>query len=198
MILSRAFYIAVLLIGMSCKKEDTALVENVTVELPEKVEFSPSGEMPAKPAAILNVPILNNQVSLPPVTLPKLDDNKSKEFGLPKKSLSVEQNVLFRDPFLSYLGSASDQEIRQIKDAALLDFDIKNYKYVGFLLQGSTALALIEDSSGMGYTVKIGSKIGKNAGRVESVHPNEIVIKEERQDGTGKGQSSYTTLKLAH
>ncbi len=201
MILFRAFGILVLLAGMSCTKEGASDVENVvTVDLPEKIEFSPSGKTLVRDkltsqsveSSALRIPIVNNSVFLPLVTLtPKvLAKEQVTSLDLSKKNLPVEQKPLFRDPFSSYLASASEEEMHQERESALLDFDAETYKYVGFLMQGGIALALIEDPSGVGYTLKVGSQIGKNSGRVESVQSNQIVIKE--------GQSTYITLKLVH
>ena len=185
MILFRTFLILLLFIGMSCKKAETSNIENVvTVDLPEKIEFSPSGKMPDKNTT---KPV---STGAPVTPIPAALSAKIIPQNTAKETQPLDQNISFRDPFLSYLSSESEVQKYQAIESGLFNFEIKNYKYVGFLMQSGVGLALIEDPAGNGYTLKVGSKIGRNKGRVESIRFNQIVIKE--------GQNIYTTLKLAN
>ena len=46
-------------------------------------------------------------------------------------------------------------------------------------------IALIEDTSGLGYTVKVGTPIGMNNGKVKAIYRNLIIVEESCEDAYG-------------
>ena len=56
--------------------------------------------------------------------------------------------------------------------------------------------AMVQDGSGKGYTVKIGTLVGKRFGQVKQIRRDEIVVQEEFRDFTGKRIPVYKSLKL--
>ena len=58
-------------------------------------------------------------------------------------------------------------------------------------------MAMVEDTAGLGYTIRVGTKVGKHRGQVKSIRRLEVVIQEEFRDYTGKIIPVYKTLKMS-
>jgi len=56
---------------------------------------------------------------------------------------------------------------------------------VAILFSGKKALAMVQDSTGKGYIIKKGTKIGRR-GQVAEIMPNAVVVKEWFRDSSGK------------
>ena len=57
--------------------------------------------------------------------------------------------------------------------------------------------AMIEDSVGLGYVVKVGTPIGANDGKVKAIKPNEIVVEETYVDLFGGKKKREVNIKLS-
>ena len=57
-------------------------------------------------------------------------------------------------------------------------------------------MALVEDPSGRGHTVKIGTLVGKRLGQVKHIRRGEMVVQEEFRDFTGKRIPQLKEMKL--
>ncbi len=81
------------------------------------------------------------------------------------------------DPFESFVRvklSASSDEI----SSPLERFDLSQLIVTGIIWATRNARALIEDPSGKGYIVGVGTAIGKNRGKVIKIEDNRILVKE--------------------
>jgi Tfp pilus assembly protein PilP len=56
---------------------------------------------------------------------------------------------------------------------------------------------MIEDTAGLGYTVKIGTAIGNNDGRVKVIQQNHVIVEETYEDAYGARKRRDVTMKLA-
>jgi len=74
-------------------------------------------------------------------------------------------------------------EIGQLKLVAVV-WDIKEPK------------AMVEDATGLGYIVKIGTLIGPNEGKIKAIKPAEVVIEESFVDFYGAKKSQEISMKL--
>lgn len=74
-------------------------------------------------------------------------------------------------------------EIGQLKLVAVI-WDIKEPK------------AMVEDATGLGYIVKLGTLIGPNEGKVKTIKPNEVVIEESLVDFLGARKAQEISMKL--
>jgi type IV pilus assembly protein PilP len=71
-------------------------------------------------------------------------------------------------------------------------FPLESLKFVGFLQQGKTSLALISAPDKTVYRVRVGNYIGQNYGLVTGLNRDEVTVKEKVQDGTG----AYTERRV--
>lgn len=137
-----------------------------------------------------------------PVVVKKAETKAEAEVAEAESATTAEEvaytydPVNRRDPFKTYF----DELILVEADAANLTelqrVELDKLELVGVVTGTATPMAMVEDSTGRGYTVKIGTLIGKRFGQVKQIRRGEIVIQEEFRDFTGKRIPVYKSLKL--
>jgi Tfp pilus assembly protein PilP len=75
--------------------------------------------------------------------------------------------------------------------------DLGQLKVVGIIWDIKEPRAMVEDTAGLGYTVKVGTPIGSNDGKVKAIHRNQIIIEEISADIYGQRKSRDVSMKLA-
>ncbi|MDX8403150.1 MAG: pilus assembly protein PilP [Mariprofundaceae bacterium] len=111
-----------------------------------------------------------------------------------------------RDPFASYLvlvakrGRAilDDQRRRlENRERELLEnFDLSTLKLVGVYSMGEDQVAMVEDATGAGYTVRRGNYMGKNSGRIEKIDGSTLYLVEQVINPAGDVVDNQVTLTL--
>lgn len=102
-----------------------------------------------------------------------------------------------RDPFKTYFDELILVEADLENLTELQRIELDKLTLVGVVTGTATPMAMVEDSTGRGYTVKIGTLIGKRFGQVKQIRRGEVVVQEEFRDFTGKRIPVYKSLKLA-
>lgn len=100
-----------------------------------------------------------------------------------------------RDPFRSLYDELSHQS----SDADLTPlqtFEIDQLRLVGIVSRIATPYAMVEDPTSKGHTLRRGTLIGKNWGRVSQIQPDCVIIKEEYRDYTGRKVTNKTSMCL--
>jgi len=102
-----------------------------------------------------------------------------------------------RDPFLPFL-KMEKREIRADLAALppLMRYDLGELRFVGVIWGADVTRALLEDSEGKGYTVTIGTKIGRGGGVVTRITDGELFVREEFRDYAGTMVKRESSLKL--
>lgn len=101
-----------------------------------------------------------------------------------------------RDPFKTYFDELVLEDQEQENRTELQRFELDKLKLVAVVVGTATPMAMVEDPSGKGHTVKIGTLIGKRFGQVKHIRRGEIVVQEEFRDFTGKRIPVLKPLKL--
>ncbi len=98
----------------------------------------------------------------------------------------VEQVSLYdprgkRDPFVSFVKVEERRKVGIDTSALppLQRYDLGELKFVGVIWTKEGARALVEDAEGKGYTVTVGTRIGRSGGVVSRITGKEILVKEE-------------------
>lgn len=130
-------------------------------------------------------PPSNKRVEADSLTLPK----KATKSELPHYSPGAK-----RDPFVP-MPSKSPQP-RKKPLSPLEQFELGQLKLVGIVWSANDPRAMVEDSNGLGYTIKVGTPIGANDGRVKAINLGEVVIEEFYVDFYGARKSREFTMKL--
>lgn len=111
-----------------------------------------------------------------------------------------------RDPFSSYLALVAqrgraildDQRLRlENREREVLEsFDLGSLKLVGVYSMGEDRVAMIEDNTGQGYTVRRGNYMGKNNGRIEKIDADTLYLVEQVINPAGDVVDNQVTLTL--
>jgi len=74
--------------------------------------------------------------------------------------------------------------------------ELSQIRLVAVIIMKDRQIAMVEEASGKGYEVGIGTYIGKNQGKVSEIKTNSIVIKELVQDYKGRLKEHVQEIKL--
>jgi type IV pilus assembly protein PilP len=78
----------------------------------------------------------------------------------------------------------------------LEQFEISDYELVGIVAGSKIRKAMLQDISGKGYLVQVGTIIGKRGGKIVRIAEREVIIEEPFQDFFGKKIIRQISLKL--
>jgi type IV pilus assembly protein PilP len=102
-----------------------------------------------------------------------------------------------RDPFVAFLKLREKDARPSLASLPPLQrYEIGEFRLVGVIWGPKAARALVEDSEGKGYTVKVGTKIGRSGGVVTRITDKEVVVREEFRDYMGSKVKRDSSLKL--
>jgi len=74
--------------------------------------------------------------------------------------------------------------------------ELNQVRLVAVIMMKDRQIAMVEDATGKGYEVQVGTYIGKNQGRVSEIKENALVIKEVVTDFRGRLQERLQEIKL--
>ena len=105
------------------------------------------------------------------------------------------------DPFMSPITKRNATEEKKIlnrKLSPLEKLDLSQLKLVAIILMqsGKKNVAMVQESSGKGYMVKVGTYIGTNNGRIIEIKNDEIIIKERVKNFKGVFEDRLKPMKL--
>ena len=102
-----------------------------------------------------------------------------------------------RDPFVPFLRVEPRTARAMMENVSPLQrYELGELKFVGVIWRAKGAHALVEDAEGKGYTVTVGTKIGRGGGIVTRISDGEILVKEEFRDYTGTKVVRESSMKL--
>jgi Tfp pilus assembly protein PilP len=135
----------------------------------------------------------NNQEVKPAasdLTMPK----KSPEAPTPAVKMDESQ----RDPFRPMtLRAKTDNNSGKRENLSPLErFELSQLKLVGIVWNVKDPRAMVEDSGGLGYVIKVGTPIGANDGKVKAIYRNEVVVEEFYPDDYGARKKRDVGIKL--
>lgn len=102
-----------------------------------------------------------------------------------------------RDPFLTFLRVEKREDRPDLAALPPLQrYELGELRFVGVIWGSDQTRALVEDSEGKGYTVMIGTNIGREGGVVTKITNEEIFVREQFRDYTGAKVERENSLKL--
>jgi type IV pilus assembly protein PilP len=125
------------------------------------------------------------------------DKAKDKDSDAPKLEYSYSP-VGKRDPFRSYIADMRDlaKQDEDRRPESTEKFELDQYRLTGIISGTSQPQAMVEDPEQIGHVLRIGSRLGKNGGRITRIGVSEIVITEEFRAPTGERVRVPITLRL--
>ena len=126
-------------------------------------------------------PVVKRQAPKPEAKAPAAPATEAQAQA--KKS---EQAALYdprgkRDPFVSFI-KVEERRKAGIDTASLPPlqrYDLGELKFVGVIWTKKGARGLVEDAEGKGYSVTVGTRIGRSGGVVSRITGKEILVREE-------------------
>tara|TARA_B110000438_G_scaffold303153_1_gene363398 strand:- start:26 stop:907 length:882 start_codon:yes stop_codon:yes gene_type:complete len=104
-----------------------------------------------------------------------------------KKKLGKMDSLKFNSTVSKYRNIIRRaQNISNRISTTAIQVDFKKLHYSGFINRDNESIALIQKSSGNGYTAKIGSIIGPNFGVIKSIGMDEIIVIERYRNYLGE------------
>lgn len=101
-----------------------------------------------------------------------------------------------RDPFRPFTLNSRIHNRREHL-SPLERYDLGQLRLVGIIWHVKEPRAMVEDGTGLGYIVKVGTPIGTNDGKVRAIKPNEIVVEETYVDLFGSKKKREVNIKLS-
>jgi type IV pilus assembly protein PilP len=102
-----------------------------------------------------------------------------------------------RDPFLPFLKEETKTaRVSLDRVPPLQRYDLGELKLVGVMWESRGYRALVEDAEGKGYTVTVGTRIGRDGGVVSRITRDEVIVKQVHRDSGGARSERTSTLKL--
>ena len=131
--------------------------------------------------------------------------NKDNQLNLdvPQKSLVAPPPTpsalkeIGRDPFRPMTLRTKVQTRVRENLSPLERFDLSQLKLVGIIWDIKEPRALVEDNTGLGYIVKVGTPIGNNDGKIKAIRSNEIVVEEIYPDAYGKPTKRDVDMRIS-
>lgn len=106
------------------------------------------------------------------------------------------------DPFTPLI-QEKPQEIKHVVDnkpkrilTPLEKIELSQIRLVAVIIMKNKQIAMVEEASGKGYEVGIGTYIGKNQGRISEIRKSSIVVKELIRDYKGRLKEHVQEIKL--
>jgi type IV pilus assembly protein PilP len=101
-----------------------------------------------------------------------------------------------RDPFrpprtTAYINTTG------VERTPLQRYELGQLNLVAIIYDTGQARAVVEDQAGLGYIVKVGTKIGVNGGVVRTIDQGRVLVQEESTDFFGERRSSEVVLEMA-
>ncbi len=131
----------------------------------------------------------------------KKNIEKSLKLEEIKKILFEEEKYKFKienkpDPFKPFIYEIKISKKHKKFRSPLEQLDLSEIKLTGIFEIKNQRIALVEDSRGKGYFIKVGTPIGLNEGVVKKINKDSIVIEEKVIDFAGRIVTREVILKL--
>ena len=98
-----------------------------------------------------------------------------------------------RDPFRPPTADAAVND----ELTPLQRYQLGQLKLVAVIYETRYPRAVVEDETGLGYILQIGTPIGPNNGAVQAIEPGRVVVREETTDFYGESQAAEVVMELA-
>lgn len=132
-------------------------------------------------AAVSGAPLYAQRVPVAPaVAVVPSDDGVDSKHGRDP----------FRPPKLGASGATAEAR------TPLERYELGQLRLVAVVYGGTQSRAVVEDDQGLGYIVKIGTRIGPNGGEVAMIDRGKVVVREDAVDFYGDKRSLDTVLEM--
>jgi len=154
---------------------------------PTKVPMPPVGKKPGAPAPLPPPTIMEAKAQAAPVSIYTYDPKGKPD---PFRPLVVEK------PETPIPKPKKVEEVSLEGVTPLEKIDLTQLKLVAVIWNVPEPKGMVEDGTGKGYVLSIGTSIGKNKGKVTQITSKGVVISEKHETSAGKFKIREVSLKL--
>ncbi|MFN8543522.1 MAG: pilus assembly protein PilP [Candidatus Binatia bacterium] len=105
-----------------------------------------------------------------------------------------EEGAARRDPFRPPRASAASSAGEA--KTPLERYEIGQLRLTAVIYETRDSRAVVEDDTGLGYIIRLGTRIGPNGGKVESIERGKVTVREDYVDFYGEHRPTDVTLEL--
>ncbi len=195
----RNTHIAALLIGVALGLSAPAhaagdLTLNAIGELKEKAAN-------AQTQALHRTESVMNQVAMTPVSAPATAATGKPMMPLPEPKADasvpyVYQARTVRDPFMPPLELRTQEVTDTANLPELQRYPVGDFTLIGIVWTKARKIAMVSTPDGKGHTLKVGTRVGLEHGKVRRITRDAVIIEETRTDVFGEQKKFETVLAL--
>ncbi|NWF91976.1 MAG: pilus assembly protein PilP [Syntrophaceae bacterium] len=101
------------------------------------------------------------------------------------------------DPFKPFIQLESVKEVAKTAPLTPLQkYDVSQLKLVAIITSAEGGIAMVEDATGKGYSLRKGTGIGKHDGKVKKILKDRVIIEEVYEDTLGQKKVHEISLFL--
>ncbi len=132
----------------------------------------------------------------------KAEKKVAAEIALPTETAVTDSFIYTpvgkRDPFKSAykVVKMDGQDPNEVVTSPLQQFEIDQLALIAVVSGISQPRAMVIGPDKTGYTVKIGTRIGKHFGRVVKIKSSELIIAEDYRDWNGRKVTNYIHMAI--
>ena len=116
--------------------------------------------------------------------------------GVPEAGpVSIPPSDIKRDPFRPFTLDVKAVQ-REAPRTPLEQYDIGALKLVAVIQSATNPKAMVENATGLGFTIQIGTRIGRNGGVVRKIEPDQVIVEEEFVDFYNQKKKTEVVMKL--
>ncbi|MEW6184464.1 MAG: pilus assembly protein PilP [Thermodesulfobacteriota bacterium] len=99
------------------------------------------------------------------------------------------------DPFQPTSVAQESKEKAKKSVLPLEQFELSDFELVSVVISPKARKAMVQDPTGKGYFIQVGTRIGKNGGKVIRITEKEVVVQEPQQDFMGRKNARIIKLR---
>ncbi|RLA86006.1 MAG: hypothetical protein DRG31_01480 [Deltaproteobacteria bacterium] len=101
-----------------------------------------------------------------------------------------------RDPFKPFLRKEEPVKPKGVAVSPLQQYELSQLKLVAIIVGDDHNRAMVEDSEGKGYIIRVGDYVGNRFGRVKEILADRVIIEEKYKDVLGRFKKRQVILFL--
>jgi hypothetical protein len=184
--------VMLLIAQLSAQEKNPALIKPANVATPKSTRAL-GAETEA--AATNNKDVRGDPQTAKPPPNGKIENSEGKL--APVENPQPGTVVGRRDPFRPITLNVRTNVSRRENLSPLERFELGQLKLVAIIWNIKNPTAMVEDATGLGYTVKVGTPIGSNDGQVKKIGPDALLIEEGFIDFYGVKKKREVSMRLA-
>ncbi len=152
------------------------------------------GEKPQKPLSTKKLPPLPQPAKVQPRGGPSLS-SKAVPMEKQEQTLQPYNPEGKPDPFQPAKATL-EAKMGKDKFLPLEQFEVSDFALIGIISGPGAKKAMVQDATGKGFLVQVGTRIGKKGGTVSRIAEKEIIIVEPYRDYRGRKIFREIALKI--